>query len=33
MEDFIVEFMTAIDINAKWQVCQQYHGQMWNLKK
>jgi hypothetical protein len=33
MRDFLNQFYSAPDADAKWQVCQQYHGQTWSLRK
>lgn len=33
MRNHLSQFMTATDINVKWQICQQYQGHVWSLGK
>ncbi|MGD6849041.1 hypothetical protein [Rossellomorea aquimaris] len=33
MKNFISEFQAALSNNAKWEVSQQYSGQLWELRK
>ncbi|AKL96175.1 hypothetical protein CACET_c27300 [Clostridium aceticum] len=33
MKSYLDQFTAMTNIHAKWQICQQYHGEQWKIRK